>query len=355
MDGTQSIGAKIVALRKEKGCTQADLGAYLNISYQAVSKWERGESYPDFFTMAKIAQYFNVSLEYFADRQGEVAAAESVVQDDAPAQKMLGVCTICGRSVYEGEEWKTEPVLTCKKCHERQQSLMQLKEVVQKEIDNKKMAAGGAVLTERVETKGNGKSDKNMLGVCMKCGRSVYEGEEWELEPVLTCNKCKERHEAALRSAKEKMKERERWNNKRLRKKRNVGFWVGGIIAVLAMVLDTINIIRQGVSIWKEIGFVVLLGVMIFALVSQLIWGGAVRKCVMWGGALTGQPRAIFTIDPDFFIIIQIAWMIVKFIVYLFSTVIMFFVSFFLAPFTFIPALLRVNKGREVDYTSFYE
>ena len=67
METNKSIGEKIVELRKVKGCTQADLGAYLNISYQAVSKWERGESCPDFTTMSKLAQYFGVPINYFEE------------------------------------------------------------------------------------------------------------------------------------------------------------------------------------------------------------------------------------------------------------------------------------------------
>ena len=38
------VGKQIAALRKAKGLTQNDLGERLNISYQAVSKWERGVS-----------------------------------------------------------------------------------------------------------------------------------------------------------------------------------------------------------------------------------------------------------------------------------------------------------------------
>ena len=38
------IGQYIASLRKAKGLTQNDLGERLGVSYQAVSKWERGVS-----------------------------------------------------------------------------------------------------------------------------------------------------------------------------------------------------------------------------------------------------------------------------------------------------------------------
>lgn len=41
------IGLFIKKLRKEKGLTQTELAEKLNISFQAVSKWETGETLPD--------------------------------------------------------------------------------------------------------------------------------------------------------------------------------------------------------------------------------------------------------------------------------------------------------------------
>ena len=39
------VGNQILALRKAKGITQNELGERLNVSFQAVSKWERGVSH----------------------------------------------------------------------------------------------------------------------------------------------------------------------------------------------------------------------------------------------------------------------------------------------------------------------
>ncbi len=110
-------GEKIASLRKAKGMTQAELGTELNVTFQAVSKWERGESYPDFDTMSRLAKLFGVPLSYFEADDGE---AETAATAEMPEQKvMLGVCKDCGRTVYEGEEATTEPALVCSKCAER--------------------------------------------------------------------------------------------------------------------------------------------------------------------------------------------------------------------------------------------
>lgn len=51
------------ALRKSRGLTQDDLANYLGVSFQAVSKWERNESYPDITILPEIADFFGVGLE----------------------------------------------------------------------------------------------------------------------------------------------------------------------------------------------------------------------------------------------------------------------------------------------------
>ena len=44
------LGSNIMRLRKEHGLTQEQLATALGISYQAVSKWETGNSCPDIST-----------------------------------------------------------------------------------------------------------------------------------------------------------------------------------------------------------------------------------------------------------------------------------------------------------------
>lgn len=58
-----TIGENIKRLRKEKDITQEKLSEALNVSVTAVSKWERGETYPDITLIFPLAHYFNVSLD----------------------------------------------------------------------------------------------------------------------------------------------------------------------------------------------------------------------------------------------------------------------------------------------------
>ena len=58
------ISQNIAALRKKTGITQEQLALALNISPQAVSKWETGTSQPDTQTLPLIADYFGVGIDY---------------------------------------------------------------------------------------------------------------------------------------------------------------------------------------------------------------------------------------------------------------------------------------------------
>ena len=59
-----NISKNISDLRKKKGITQEQLAQALNISPQAVSKWETNTSQPDTQTLPLIAEYFDVSIDY---------------------------------------------------------------------------------------------------------------------------------------------------------------------------------------------------------------------------------------------------------------------------------------------------
>ena len=58
------IGEQITALRKAKGLTQNDLGERLGVSFQAVSKWERGEALPDITLLPDLARVLETTVDY---------------------------------------------------------------------------------------------------------------------------------------------------------------------------------------------------------------------------------------------------------------------------------------------------
>ena len=57
------FGENLKKLRKSKDLTQEALADFLGMSFQAISKWERGETYPDITMLPTIASFFGVTVD----------------------------------------------------------------------------------------------------------------------------------------------------------------------------------------------------------------------------------------------------------------------------------------------------
>ena len=58
-----TIGKRIAQLRKEKGLTQEDLSGMMEVSAQAVSKWENDQTCPDIASLPKLAKILGVTVD----------------------------------------------------------------------------------------------------------------------------------------------------------------------------------------------------------------------------------------------------------------------------------------------------
>ena len=80
MTTIQNIGMQIAKLRKENNMTQDELAKKLDVSAQAVSKWENGGA-PDLELLPKIVDYFGVSIDYLFGR-GQIKTESGFTQKD---------------------------------------------------------------------------------------------------------------------------------------------------------------------------------------------------------------------------------------------------------------------------------
>lgn len=58
------LHTKLIALRKQKGLTQLDLAELLNISRQAISRWEVGAAVPSTDNLKVLGELYGVSVDY---------------------------------------------------------------------------------------------------------------------------------------------------------------------------------------------------------------------------------------------------------------------------------------------------
>lgn len=74
-----SIGERISELRKEKKISQGQLASLLDISRQAVSKWENDLSSPDTANLIRLADVLDTDVEYLASGRRSYARRPPIV------------------------------------------------------------------------------------------------------------------------------------------------------------------------------------------------------------------------------------------------------------------------------------
>ena len=67
----ETIGKRISALRKARGMKQEELAERLDVSGQAVSKWENDQTCPDISLLPRLARVFGVTTDYLLTGEQE--------------------------------------------------------------------------------------------------------------------------------------------------------------------------------------------------------------------------------------------------------------------------------------------
>jgi len=73
---------KLKMLRKNKGMTQDEFAEKLNVSRQAVAKWESGQAYPDILNLIQISNFFNATVDYLVRDQECMVSIEEILNTD---------------------------------------------------------------------------------------------------------------------------------------------------------------------------------------------------------------------------------------------------------------------------------
>lgn len=84
-----TLDKKLARLRKREGLSQAEVSEALDVSRQAVTKWETGTSRPSIENLQSLSRLYNVPLEYLLDESGdELPAPAAPVAEKGPEQKV---------------------------------------------------------------------------------------------------------------------------------------------------------------------------------------------------------------------------------------------------------------------------
>lgn len=99
---TIKLQEKLVSLRKEKGLTQLTVAEELDVSRQAISKWESGAGLPSVENLRAISKLYGVPVDYLLDDESE-----------CPFQPGQAVHTVRSEKARGGKGGKWAVVLIC--------------------------------------------------------------------------------------------------------------------------------------------------------------------------------------------------------------------------------------------------
>ena len=82
------LGKRLQSARKARKMNQEEVAMFLEVKRQTYSAYERGVSVPDSLTLKKLADYFEVSTEYFFDYEGN-AKSRSGAQNEQEEKLLM--------------------------------------------------------------------------------------------------------------------------------------------------------------------------------------------------------------------------------------------------------------------------
>lgn len=95
---------KLYKLRKNSGLSQEQLAEQLNVSRQAISKWESGTAVPESEKLITISNYFGVSVDYLLkdDEEDKAKVTDSTIEEKP---KMIAGIIICIAGILSMAIW----------------------------------------------------------------------------------------------------------------------------------------------------------------------------------------------------------------------------------------------------------
>ena len=89
MNKMKTLGDNLRKSREKKCYTQEYVSRQLNISRQAISKWETGKGYPDLDNLIILSNLYNISLDELVDNKSEVQGKIRISSSSSDSKDLL--------------------------------------------------------------------------------------------------------------------------------------------------------------------------------------------------------------------------------------------------------------------------
>ena len=110
-----TLGQKLKEIRKRFGLSQESLAEIMNVSRQAITKWESDEGLPDVSNLQELSKVFNLTVDYLLDNDNSLPALsmKKTLDKDKYEMNQKGYTTILND--YYAEPWEITELLKSKK------------------------------------------------------------------------------------------------------------------------------------------------------------------------------------------------------------------------------------------------
>ena len=95
---------KIITLRKKLGWSQEDLAEKMNVSRQAITKWENDGGLPDVSNLQELSKVFGITIDYLLNDENQLPALS--MKKELDKEKYLNKLTMCKEVL---DEYYPEP------------------------------------------------------------------------------------------------------------------------------------------------------------------------------------------------------------------------------------------------------
>lgn len=309
-----NIGKNIKTLRQAKGLTQKDLAERLNVTPQAVSRWELDVVEPSLDTLKDMCELFNITLDQLMDENLRTKANTDAVTASGQTPIIINVNDLDNK---DNKNNSTSDDL---------------------ELNGKK---------EPVET-------LPAIGKCCVCGQYVHAGDCIEKRDrsglvTYTCNDCLEKQQEANKIE----------DLKKVRKMRIKAWIYSFLFAAIALAIAIIGVQTNPSSVLAyDVIYCILLPLLTFTTTFTIkmrnnFVGDMWLAIANWG--CVKLPGVIFSLDIGGFIFLIVAKIFLFFLGLLliaasmsFATIVAFFASIIAFPFSVYWAYKKPEKSLHI-------
>ena len=103
MNLNKIVADRLKSLRKDKNLTQTDMANLLNVTQNAIFRYESGQNEPSLSTILFYSEYFNVSIDYIFGKERKITSSQINKRgsEKEDIKKFINYCFTPGTELFE--------------------------------------------------------------------------------------------------------------------------------------------------------------------------------------------------------------------------------------------------------------